>query len=1505
MSRSVDRELERAYALGVRNREVLELLGQHCRHAVVEFAGGHGMAEQASGLPIDMRTIRCSYAKNPVGSAMNMEWIAVEFYRANCVGCPHRQPVGVPNLATFVAGLDEAAARGAEDASRHAEAVQRRRTERAARRAMTAVGEPLAAMEVLNDLDIVDAAMEAEPGAEEDLREGARRRIVETARLAPEAFTPAVVDQLRELAPEPSHSWAFEALRHLARAGHADVRETITLALEVLAAARRPEASHVLVDLQNSVTADDLSADVMSALIHLAGAPQLHGLTGAFSRGRTRDRAGLLMAVEVSVASVLSTLGEMLQSMPGIVADPPPELWLPPGIRRRVDASRGELDRDEDRAAAAVASRVVLTAVPYSAGVLGPQLLEALRIPDSDDYISATSEIVETLAGLLLEQPDLALSLITVAGANSGEEQRGHIFDIAERAARRLRAVRKAAALPGDVAPQQVDYAGDFPNHRLGVVDAKRAAKLIFSFTLDRLGGDWGHDVAGDAGRLIETIVGDHAAELGGDANTVDAVIGHLIATAEDPRRGSALDPPGPLAALEQMTRDQTRYSIMRELRQALRALAAGDPGIVLDRVEPILDAPLPTTAGARGDDALTSAESPQAPPTQEERAALDLREQLVTLLGDLGRDGALSPGVLRRVLPRLTTHLLGQYPQLRAAAIKAWREAGRGEQPLPSTLSDCMPVLLTDTYLIVIGALLDVLPSVLYDSENGDGLALMVLQWALAVEPSIRAQRNDRERDVVWVLRAVARRFEDPVQTQVLGMAFGLGEHLSPYELRHHLDSQWPAAISRSTAFARQCVRALGRPEIHDDHDEIITLLLDAWPGSGALSDDEIASLLADVKPEYPLMGADALELLGRIGRYSAASVQAERILGAVPNVPAADRARAIAGAMQAATRLELAVTGFAAGAQEPSAVADVKVAADGAETAVQRMTSELDREDPRRAAFGLPSGPPGPVTRMSAAMVARVAAVRALIRMTEAPMGAEQTTAAAVECESAAAALRGAYPAAIPTAAAYERYAEALDVIACLARADAATRSADAQEASAQLDAGHRRAAVLSEQLGEVGSDGTETGGGDPLTDGVASLARRACVAGIGGTAGLAHQLLQVALPLRVIEGPRRHGFTARADGEQESEEQPDPVVVCLLSLDDHPLTEHAQVLHPDQVYTLTVDARGLGWPVWADRLELEPISSLTEVELTLPTFQVDRPGGLAENGDYQLAESGALVLRFALAPGRPAVPVRLTGRFTGISQRAEDPGARRRMAVDVAGHPQVRLRPFDPTRDMFTDYPQVDARLLELFGRLHGKFPDDQLDAFARFLTAIVLAAERIQFDKAYKLGARVSEATFHDDLEVRLRDDPALGGRLTRRDARALGFLDLDHDGINAELKVERTTPVTQENCHKYLGQPAQYATGANRRLSILVVLDMSRKQAPPGTLENYVWLMQPSEHGLSDPAHTAVVAVVVINANNRVPSGWSRHRIDAAPVDAPRTQSVMEEPPGAMPEGSSG
>lgn len=141
-----------------------------------------------------------------------------------------------------------------------------------------------------------------------------------------------------------------------------------------------------------------------------------------------------------------------------------------------------------------------------------------------------------------------------------------------------------------------------------------------------------------------------------------------------------------------------------------------------------------------------------------------------------------------------------------------------------------------------------------------------------------------------------------------------------------------------------------------------------------------------------------------------------------------------------------------------------------------------------------------------------------------------------------------------------------------------------------------------------------------------------------------------------------------------------------------------------------------------------------------------------------------------------------------------------------------------------------------------------------------------------------GTPVTEEKFHDELESRLRADPELGGRLTRRDAVAGGFDDLLHDDIIAELKVQRDAPATAESCDHYLGQPTQYGVGRGSRLSILVVLDHSRKVAPPGVLENYIGWLLPAHNGLTDPKYPSRVGVLIINTNLPVPSAWSRRRI---------------------------
>jgi hypothetical protein len=273
-----------------------------------------------------------------------------------------------------------------------------------------------------------------------------------------------------------------------------------------------------------------------------------------------------------------------------------------------------------------------------------------------------------------------------------------------------------------------------------------------------------------------------------------------------------------------------------------------------------------------------------------------------------------------------------------------------------------------------------------------------------------------------------------------------------------------------------------------------------------------------------------------------------------------------------------------------------------------------------------------------------------------------------------------------------------------------------------------------------------------------------------------------------------------------------------------------------------------------------------------VTLPEFTWNRSEHTGDGETY--VKSGSAVLRFELGPGQPAPPILVRPYWRGNRD-----GKAVVQALDVTGHRELRLRPYDSTRDRVTGYPVFDERLLELYDALtRAGYDANQLQAFCRLLTSICRVGLRMTWDKKYKRGTRVTEREFHDSLHDRLIADPELDGRVDRGNPLALGYLDVRHDGITAELKVERQTPVTRESAPKYMGQPTQYAAADGARLSILAILDMSPKTLPIGTPENYLFTLEPKLHGLDNPEAPSLVAVLVINGNLPTPSSWSRRRV---------------------------
>jgi hypothetical protein len=212
-----DRQVQRAITIGEANKRVLELVEIWCAHLTVEKEGWGGLVEQMSGLPIGPRSLTCPYASATGFSGMDLRFIALDFYDRNCAGCAHRRPVRLPNLSELVHERDQAtAAAAAESARSDAAAASALRVRDAKRQALRVELDPLSA-DVIDQIEQLDRQRTA----------AVADHLVGTAKLAPDVFTPPVVEYLFGLI-EGGESWfdsqAFECwppYRSIARDWHA------------------------------------------------------------------------------------------------------------------------------------------------------------------------------------------------------------------------------------------------------------------------------------------------------------------------------------------------------------------------------------------------------------------------------------------------------------------------------------------------------------------------------------------------------------------------------------------------------------------------------------------------------------------------------------------------------------------------------------------------------------------------------------------------------------------------------------------------------------------------------------------------------------------------------------------------------------------------------------------------------------------------------------------------------------------------------------------------------------------------------------------------------------------------------------------------------------------------------------------------------------------------------------------------------------------------------------
>lgn len=533
----IDPHIEHALEVGEKNAEIMDLIAKHCANARVELGHGWSMVEQMTGLPISPRTVTCDYARVPAGEANNLEWIASDFYRQNCVGCPHREVRDVPNLATFVARLDSDADAERQRAQALAAEQERDRAQRRRTRDLAAQGEPGPTRDLLRLIDRIDAS---------DPDDQAAQRFLAAVQGAPELVTPRASEIVVDAAAETGDSRLLESVRHLV--DHAVVAqdralEAATVVLE--SRALEPEAVRLLLRLRNRLTADVVRR-LRKVIVNLAGPPTreeriFSGFAASSGRADGVWDELFLLAYHVDAATVLATISELLRA-----------------------------DDDYTRLRAAGAASIVFRIEPATVPVLANELVEALKRDDSVaplHWDEASGDMIGMALGIAVEvAPAPASEVIERTGPSLDEPRREILFGAYDGAAR----------------------------GHLGDAISSDVAHTVVDASLRRLSADWGAEIAFKASDALELIAQYHGEHL---EPYVPAIVGALLDAVRtpEPNYHPLLDfqvQLNPLAGLETVSDRMRHRAIIGRLRDAVSHLAPRYPEAVLDQIGEFLELP-------------------------------------------------------------------------------------------------------------------------------------------------------------------------------------------------------------------------------------------------------------------------------------------------------------------------------------------------------------------------------------------------------------------------------------------------------------------------------------------------------------------------------------------------------------------------------------------------------------------------------------------------------------------------------------------------------------------------------------------------------------------------------------------------------------------------------------------------------------------------------------------------------------------------------------------------
>jgi hypothetical protein len=331
---------------------------------------------------------------------------------------------------------------------------------------------------------------------------------------------------------------------------------------------------------------------------------------------------------------------------------------------------------------------------------------------------------------------------------------------------------------------------------------------------------------------------------------------------------------------------------------------------------------------------------------------------------------------------------------------------------------------------------------------------------------------------------------------------------------------------------------------------------------------------------------------------------------------------------------------------------------------------------------------------------------------------------------------------------------------------------------------------------------------------------------------------------------------------------EAAPSPMLRVIVFLDHAPIAS-PQLLRSNLLYPLVFQVRGLTWPDDAIRLRLDLLTTCPPSEFSVSEYALAPPHCI-ENGEYQ----GELTGHIKFNSGQSS----LLDDLVFIVRGAFETSIGNFIEIPVIGHNELRLRVVDEDRHpLMTGNRRLDRHIEELATKLISDCPRarDELPDLLEMLQALTRLRATYAQEAIWQGRSDVSESEFHIMVLRDLRN--ILGQDVQEHPSQAGGITDIKYRGVIIELKVEMENGNREHITKKYTAQLVQYAGVEARQVSILLVLDLTSKDKPPGDIRNDIFLTDVETHGGNDEGKEfpSKAFVFVINGNMKSPSTYSR------------------------------